>query len=424
MADKKPFANYDGTLHEVQDGDNIPTEVLPAVITKTVEGNTFTVYAGDDVAAIQVGSYNEDGDEIASVFQTDPAGKNSQFETYVHTDLASASASFGLTEGYSSITQSYQMPENDQATLIHTVSADSVTSISSVSGLDLQVGTTTSTDSGGAKFQAGYTSADVAASAESIAIDNEAAIGVTFSEYASSIVAEATLGTSTSEAAGFFTFNSEISQTSSAFTVSADLSSITGDYITDNLAHEYGMSSGQGIARINTGSHVDEAKEYGSTSELQTTSSTGIAEFNLSLNADVSETSKTAGAQIQGQATETESSIGLQLEADEINIQFDGAVSVEGIDETGVDPAIFTAGNAPDTISPQKWLKVSIGGTAGWLPWFSTGTPTGEAGGAAGYPKHILTADMTVAAGESYVVVGPLDFNGFVMNVEGRVAIL
>ena len=51
---------------------------------------------------------------------------------------------------------------------------------------------------------------------------------------------------------------------------------------------------------------------------------------------------------------------------------FSGAVlQLAGIDETGSGVATFTATNAPGTVSPQKWLKVRIGLTDGWIPWFS-----------------------------------------------------
>ena len=49
-----------------------------------------------------------------------------------------------------------------------------------------------------------------------------------------------------------------------------------------------------------------------------------------------------------------------------------GAFSLDGFDVTGASTATFTAANAPAAIQPRKWLKVSIGGVAGYIPWFST----------------------------------------------------
>ncbi|GAB3763494.1 hypothetical protein GCM10028796_17080 [Ramlibacter monticola] len=45
---------------------------------------------------------------------------------------------------------------------------------------------------------------------------------------------------------------------------------------------------------------------------------------------------------------------------------------VDGCDSTGSGTATFTATNAPAAISPKKWIKVTIGGVVGYLPWFST----------------------------------------------------
>lgn len=44
---------------------------------------------------------------------------------------------------------------------------------------------------------------------------------------------------------------------------------------------------------------------------------------------------------------------------------------IVGIDQTGAAAATFSASNAPAAITPQKWLKVIIGGVDGWIPWFS-----------------------------------------------------
>lgn len=49
-----------------------------------------------------------------------------------------------------------------------------------------------------------------------------------------------------------------------------------------------------------------------------------------------------------------------------------GDFSMAGFDSVGASTATFTATNAPAVISPKKWLKVKIGGTVGYIPWFST----------------------------------------------------
>lgn len=49
-----------------------------------------------------------------------------------------------------------------------------------------------------------------------------------------------------------------------------------------------------------------------------------------------------------------------------------GDFALTGFDFTGASTATFTATNAPAAISPKKWLKVKIGGTVGYIPWFST----------------------------------------------------
>lgn len=49
-----------------------------------------------------------------------------------------------------------------------------------------------------------------------------------------------------------------------------------------------------------------------------------------------------------------------------------GAFVMSGFDFTGASTATFTAANAPAAIQPRKWLKVTIGGTVGYIPWFST----------------------------------------------------
>lgn len=49
-----------------------------------------------------------------------------------------------------------------------------------------------------------------------------------------------------------------------------------------------------------------------------------------------------------------------------------GNFAMSGFDFTGASTATFTAANAPAAISPKKWLKVTIGGTVGYIPWFST----------------------------------------------------
>lgn len=53
----------------------------------------------------------------------------------------------------------------------------------------------------------------------------------------------------------------------------------------------------------------------------------------------------------------------------------DSEFVLEGLDITGSDTATFIATNAPGEISPQRWLKVTIGGQVGYIPWFSTPTP-------------------------------------------------
>lgn len=49
-----------------------------------------------------------------------------------------------------------------------------------------------------------------------------------------------------------------------------------------------------------------------------------------------------------------------------------GNFVMSGFDFTGASTATFTAANAPAAIQPRKWLKVTIGGTVGYIPWFST----------------------------------------------------
>lgn len=45
-------------------------------------------------------------------------------------------------------------------------------------------------------------------------------------------------------------------------------------------------------------------------------------------------------------------------------------------------------------------------------------------GSGSGYPEHTLQQDITVESYQSYVVVGPLDLNGFTLTLNGRAAIL
>lgn len=46
-------------------------------------------------------------------------------------------------------------------------------------------------------------------------------------------------------------------------------------------------------------------------------------------------------------------------------------VHIGGLGTVGFSTATFTAGNAPETISPKLWLKITINGVVGYLPWFS-----------------------------------------------------
>jgi len=84
-----------------------------------------------------------------------------------------------------------------------------------------------------------------------------------------------------------------------------------------------------------------------------------------------------------------------------------GELEINGLDETGADAATFTSGNAPAVISPQKWIKVKIGGADGWLPWFSTGTPTGECcdgGGGGSVPSGVMFDFAGTSAPTGYLL--------------------
>lgn len=43
-----------------------------------------------------------------------------------------------------------------------------------------------------------------------------------------------------------------------------------------------------------------------------------------------------------------------------------------------------------------------------------------SSGSGGGYPQHTLQSDITVESYESYIVVGPLDLNGFTLTLNGR----
>lgn len=63
----------------------------------------------------------------------------------------------------------------------------------------------------------------------------------------------------------------------------------------------------------------------------------------------------------------------------------------EGGTLIGVSDATFTSANAPAAVSPQRWIALTIDGVEGYIPWFSTGTPTGEtAAGASGLLRNNL----------------------------------
>jgi hypothetical protein len=51
-------------------------------------------------------------------------------------------------------------------------------------------------------------------------------------------------------------------------------------------------------------------------------------------------------------------------------------------------------------------------------------TINSSGGSGGGYPQHTLQQNITVETYESYIVVGPLDLNGFTLTLDGMAAIL
>src|SRR4051812_11112341 len=91
----------------------------------------------------------------------------------------------------------------------------------------------------------------------------------------------------------------------------------------------------------------------------------------------------------------------------------------EGGTLIGVAAATFTAGNAPSAISPQRWIKMTIDGVDGYLPWFSAGTPTGEAGGGGGSGAALLSSGAIASPVAYFDVALPAGYILFDLYLRG-----
>lgn len=101
----------------------------------------------------------------------------------------------------------------------------------------------------------------------------------------------------------------------------------------------------------------------------------GGVNFESGFSADVNNQQVSVYQNLQDNALSGTFQIGSHIDTGEIFTSFGFTNTkwvLEGVDETGADTATFTATNAPAAITPQKWLKIRIGGVDGWVPWFST----------------------------------------------------
>lgn len=88
----------------------------------------------------------------------------------------------------------------------------------------------------------------------------------------------------------------------------------------------------------------------------------------------------------------------------------------------GTGFSTYTTGDIIYASAANTLAKLAAG-TNGEVLTLVAGVPSWEPASSSGYPQHTLQANTLVQSFESYVVVGPLDLNGFSLTAYGRIKV-